>query len=266
MKYIQIAVFTFIYIGLGFLFKLNANEYLFLGIPLGLAFQFFIRKKRMHLAWVRTDQKFVFNKNAWFYSLFFCLFPTYKIFQSLLNSNLNLSYLLYLLCALLGAFGCGYSISKMTKKTVRETLLCWLVVGSIGSFMMFGIFILKSVFYSSPISFSFEKFITSLLLYIPVVFVIEEVVFRGILDEHISEKDQKINYWSILYVSFLWGWWHLPIIKGGTHELVIASVVLPINHTLVGFFMSVYWRKSGNLIAPGFAHAFIDAIRNALLK
>ena len=36
--------------------------------------------------------------------------------------------------------------------------------------------------------------------------------------------------------------------------------------SIFGFFMSVYWRKSGNLIAPRFTHAFIDSVRNAVLK
>jgi membrane protease YdiL (CAAX protease family) len=32
----------------------------------------------------------------------------------------------------------------------------------------------------------------------------------------------------------------------------------------VGPFLSIYWRKSGNLMVPGFAHATIDSVRNAL--
>jgi hypothetical protein len=56
MKYIQITIFTFVYMGLGFLFKLNPNEYLLLGVPLGIVFQLFIRKKSIQSAWVRTDE------------------------------------------------------------------------------------------------------------------------------------------------------------------------------------------------------------------
>jgi membrane protease YdiL (CAAX protease family) len=266
MKYIQITVFTFVYIGLGFLFKLDPNEYLLLGVPLGLAFQLFVRKKSIQSAWVRTDEKFNFNKNALLYSALLSIYPLYRMFKIISKDELNLTSLLYNLCIIVGAFGCGYAISKMTKKTAKDTLLCWLTAGLIGSFMFFGVAVFKSIQNSSQIHLNFENFAISILMYTPVLFVIEEVIFRGILDEHISENNQKINYWSILYLSFLWGWWHLPATKGGTEELIIASIILPINHTIVGFFMSLYWRKSGNLIAPGFAHAFIDAIRNSLLK
>ncbi len=266
MRYIQITVFTFIYIGLGFLFKLGPNEYLLLGVPLGLAFQLFVRKKSIPSAWVRTDEKFILNKNALLYSALLCIYPIYRMFKIFSKDEFNLTSFLYNLCIIVGAFGCGYAISKMTKKTAKETLFCWLTAGFIGSLMFVGIAVLKAVLNSRQINFNFETFVTSILMYTPIVFVIEEVVFRGILDEHISENDQKINYWSIIYVSFLWGWWHLPATKGGTEELILASIILPINHTIVGFFTSLYWRKSGNLIAPGFAHAFVDAIRNALLK
>jgi membrane protease YdiL (CAAX protease family) len=32
----------------------------------------------------------------------------------------------------------------------------------------------------------------------------------------------------------------------------------------VGPFLSLFWRRSGNLMVPGFAHALSDAVRNAL--
>lgn len=184
----------------------------------------------------------------------------------LTKSPFSLSSLLYNVCVLVGAVGCGYAISKLTKKTAKQTLYCLVTAGLMGSVMMVGIALLKAALHSSPIHFNSEKFLLSMLTYTPIVFVLEEVVFRGILDEHISAQDQKINYGSILYLSVLWGWWHLPVTKGGIHELLTASLVLPINHTAVGFFISLYWRKSGNLFVPGLAHAFIDAIRNAMFK
>jgi membrane protease YdiL (CAAX protease family) len=33
----------------------------------------------------------------------------------------------------------------------------------------------------------------------------------------------------------------------------------------MGVFLSIYWRRSGNLAVPGFAHAFGDAVRNILV-
>jgi membrane protease YdiL (CAAX protease family) len=32
-----------------------------------------------------------------------------------------------------------------------------------------------------------------------------------------------------------------------------------------GIFLSIYWRRAGNLAVPGFTHAFSDAVRNILV-
>jgi hypothetical protein len=52
--------------------------------------------------------------------------------------------------------------------------------------------------------------------------------------------------------------WHHPLVPAATvAQLLVAQVV-------VGTFLSIYWRRSGNLMAPGFAHAASDAVRNTL--
>lgn len=214
MKYIQITLFVAIYIALGFLLKLTPNEYLLLGIPLGLLFQLLVRKKTIHQAWVRTDEPFRLTKNAWIYAALLSIYPSIKLIKMLTKSPFSLSSLLYNVCVLVGAVGCGYAISKLTKKTAKQTLYCLVTAGLMGSVMMVVIALLKAALHSSPIHFNSEKFLLSMLTYTPIVFVLEEVVFRGILDEHISAQDQKINYGSILYLSMLWGWWHLPVTKG----------------------------------------------------
>jgi hypothetical protein len=35
-------------------------------------------------------------------------------------------------------------------------------------------------------------------------------------------------------------------------------------HSLVGVPLSLFWRRSGNLAVPAFAHAWIDALRDSL--
>ena len=44
----------------------------------------------------------------------------------------------------------------------------------------------------------------------------------------------------------------------------LSAVVLPLVHCGVGVLFSIFWRRSGLLLVPVFAHAFIDAVRNAL--
>jgi membrane protease YdiL (CAAX protease family) len=35
-------------------------------------------------------------------------------------------------------------------------------------------------------------------------------------------------------------------------------------HVAVGTVLSLFWRRSGNLVVPALGHAFLDALRNAL--
>jgi len=44
----------------------------------------------------------------------------------------------------------------------------------------------------------------------------------------------------------------------GVCELVTSQ-------SIAGVPLSLFWRKSGNLAVPGFTHAFVDAVRNAVL-
>jgi membrane protease YdiL (CAAX protease family) len=41
----------------------------------------------------------------------------------------------------------------------------------------------------------------------------------------------------------------------------VGSVVV---HAIIGFVLVTSWRRTGNLAAPGIAHAVIDALRNAV--
>jgi membrane protease YdiL (CAAX protease family) len=111
--------------------------------------------------------------------------------------------------------------------------------------------------------------IRSLLLYIPALFMMEEVAFRGAIDSHVRHPGERHGVGATVYgiasaivVSVLWGLWHYPITP---HASVIEGValVLPLQVT-VGSFLSLFWRRSGNLMVPAFVHATIDSVRNAL--
>jgi hypothetical protein len=58
-----------------------------------------------------------------------------------------------------------------------------------------------------------------LLLYIPVMIMMEEVAFRGAIDSHVRHPGESHGVRSTVYaivsaivVSVLWGIWHYPII------------------------------------------------------
>ena len=91
-------------------------------------------------------------------------------------------------------------------------------------------------------------------------------MFRGAIDSHVFRPGDKGPWWTAFFVSTLWGWWHLPIAGGqGITQLLTLIVLLPCIHIAVGDFLSLSWRRIGNLAVPATVHAFVDAVRNMLL-
>jgi membrane protease YdiL (CAAX protease family) len=109
---------------------------------------------------------------------------------------------------------------------------------------------------------AFTTTVISVLTYLPVVFVMEEVLFRGLIDTYLHGSTPGPDRASALYGSALWGLWHLPVAFLALGALTIPYLVVV--HTTMGYFMVTAWRRTGNLAAPGIAHAVIDALRNAV--
>jgi membrane protease YdiL (CAAX protease family) len=57
--------------------------------------------------------------------------------------------------------------------------------------------------------------------------------------------------------------WHLPTVPASLPLVERVVAVLPLQ-LAVGPFLSLWWRRSGNLGVTAGTHAFIDALRNAL--
>jgi membrane protease YdiL (CAAX protease family) len=101
-------------------------------------------------------------------------------------------------------------------------------------------------------------------LFGPVGFVVEEVFFRGALDTYVHRGEEGTGWISAVFVSALWGLWHLPgrVTAGldGSHLLSVVASLLAAQ-IVIGVPLSLWWRKSGNLIVPDTAHAYLEAIR-----
>jgi quinol-cytochrome oxidoreductase complex cytochrome b subunit len=52
----------------------------------------------------------------------------------------------------------------------------------------------------------------------------------------------------------------------GILQLIVLVVALPCIHVATGIFLSMAWRRSGNLAVTSGTHALIDAVRNGLLN
>jgi membrane protease YdiL (CAAX protease family) len=259
IRYLLTILFMVIYISLGFIFRLEAVSYLLIGIPLTVIFQLFIVRQPLHKLWLRDGEKFHLNGSGRIITLCFMAFPIYKTIQLATLEKLTLLNLGYYSAAVLGAFGAGYCYSNFTKKTVKDFLLCFGIIMVVRIPLYFFPFILGDHEFKPD----YIRGIASLLTYIPVAFVVEEVVFRGMLDTYIHPSKKTNGIWSALFISCIWGLWHLPL---STHsETFIWLIALSsMTISLWGFVLSIFWRRTGNLAVPGFPHAFADAIRDSL--
>ena len=272
---VHVVALVGIWMAIGWLFHLDANNYLVIGVPLVAAFELFVHKKPLVTLWVRDATRFRLNIWGIALGLALAVSPAVGLIQTLRQADWQ-SYtpeILWYACCIIGAFGTAFAFSHFTRQTWKDLGFCAGTAGTIGCLTMLLGFIarlaVKSI-HHTPVTFTWHNVVTGLqsfVLYVPVCFVLEEVVFRGAIDSHVFQPGDKGQWWTAFFVSTLWGWWHLPIAGGkGITQLLTLIVLLPCIHIAVGVFLSLSWRRSGNLAVPATVHAFIDAVRNMLLR
>jgi membrane protease YdiL (CAAX protease family) len=112
-------------------------------------------------------------------------------------------------------------------------------------------------------------FLQQFALMFPMCFVLEEVAFRGALDPHLAPSPVRWRFgWvSAVFVSAMWGLWHLPLQSFGSPAECVRYADLDLGvHVLIGVPLSFCWRTSGTLVLPCAAHGLIDAFRNAIFS
>jgi len=271
IRSVQAVVFVGIWMAIGWLFHLDANSYLVVGVPLVVVFQLVVRKKPLVTLWIRDAERFRLNPLGIVLGLGMAILPTARLIQTfrLTSWPSHTPEILWYACCIIGTFGAAFAFCQFTKQTWKELGFCMLTAGVIGcGTMLLGAFSRRALLHK-PIVLNGAMTMTgvqSFVLYVPVCFVLEEVVFRGALDSHVFQPGDKGRWWTAFFVSTLWGWWHLPIAGAtGIQQLVTLIILLPCIHIAVGVFFSLSWRRSGNLAVPATVHAFIDAVRNMLM-
>jgi membrane protease YdiL (CAAX protease family) len=256
-----------VWVAIGFIFRLGdslnrQSLYLVIGIPLTIVFQLFVRRRPLRELWVRGGPRL--ERRTVFVPLGVALLvvPVYLLVRDI---NDGAGFVLYDLALLVGVVGVGYAAKQFVDATWRDLAQCLLTAGLIGSLAALDAY--ANVTTAHPFASPFDApalrdFFVSLGTYLPAVFVVEEVWFRGALDSHIHQPGEDRGLLSAAFVSLLWSWWHLPM----ADQAVINSLLtLPIVMVPMGIFLSIYWRRSGNLAVPGATHAFSDAVRNILV-
>ncbi len=178
--------------------------------------------------------------------------------------------------ALVGAFGLAYAVRAMRIKTWGQLGLCLLTVGIIGLLPQIVSVLLPHIVHltiksghpattAQPTLLQSLEIVMQWFLIAPVGFVVEEVFFRGALDTYLHRGEKGVGWLSAIFVSALWGLWHLPLQPIPAGQILSTAVGLIIAQVLVGVPLSLWWRASGNLVVNNTAHALLEAVRNGLV-
>jgi membrane protease YdiL (CAAX protease family) len=246
------------YMALGFAFGLSANAYLLLGIPITIAFQALVARRPLRALWLRDAPAMSFTPRSVIAVIVVAIAPAIIAIDGVRDGDPVLA--IYGLAGMTGAIGAVYAIRAMNRDAARSTVRASLINGALLIAVMV-VFRLASGGFDGNLGGAVATAVISVATYLPVVFVMEEVLFRGLLDPYMRGSPGHDRA-SALYGSALWGLWHLPVMSV---DLGLATIpYLVVIHTALGYVLVSAWRRTGNLAAPGLAHAVADALRNAV--
>jgi hypothetical protein len=267
-RYLEVIALVAVWMIVGWLLGLDANEYLLAGVPLVVIFQLLVRRQPLRKLWVRDADRFSLGVWGWAIALALAIKPLFELTRVLPRELWVLSA--WMLCCVAGTVPAAFALRKQNREKLVRALPSFIAAIILGFAVVAATAISRSGYVLLPwrhVGFLAGQFI----LYFAVGFVLEEVAFRGAIDAHIyqpndSNEKQLVAWVSAIFVSVLWGTWHLPLLGiTDASTLISAAPGLIFAHVIIGVPLSFCWRTSGTLLLPAIAHALIDAYRNTVL-
>ncbi|HSL76106.1 MAG TPA: CPBP family intramembrane glutamic endopeptidase [Candidatus Limnocylindrales bacterium] len=247
------------YMALGVVLRLSAEGYLLLGIPITIAFQALVVRRPLRALWLHSAPPIVLTPRSIFAVVAVAIAPAAIAIRGAQHGDPVLTA--YGLAAIFGAIGAVYAIRAMNRDAARSAVRASLINSAILVAVIIALRLISGGFHGD-LGGAVATAVISVATYVPVVFVMEEVFFRGLLDRYLHGSTAGPDRASALYGSALWGLWHLPVMSVDLGLLTIPYLVGI--HTALGYVLVTSWRRTGNLAAPGIAHAVSDALRNAV--
>ena len=283
LRYVIGVAVVGLWMAIGFTFNIGgassdaSSTYLLVGVPITILFQLFANRLPVPAMWVRAATEFRLDREGIIIGVLLAIYPVVDGVQNLITHTWVA--VLYCAATIVGAFGAAFALRRMRRTTWRQLVYCLATAGLIGIILtvlnpVIGVHLVHKSLPNLAIHLHLAHRLTSVglvtgigsfLLYVPTVFVVEEVFFRGVLDTFVYRPEDGTGaaWWgSAALVSLLWGTWHLPVYWHT--EGLRALPHLWLIQGLVGIPLSIWWRKSGNLVVTGTTHALIDSVRNAL--
>jgi membrane protease YdiL (CAAX protease family) len=264
-RYFYCAVFVAVWMACGWFFRLSVNGYQLLGVPLVLFYQLIVARRPIPQLWVRDTKHFRIDWKGCVIAVGLAWVPCF-VFWRAFTAGRSPATLLLVFCAIAGAVPAAFALRRQRLKLIFSGLPGFAIAIAIGC----GTFVVQahgSGRSSGVAPDQLANLLLQFLLMFPLCFIVEEVIFRGALDTDLSPSSTlKWRAWgSAIFVSALWGLWHLPTYS--TRNPMEIAALIPgrlLVHILVGVPLSFCWRKSGTLALPAAAHALVDAYRNVI--
>jgi membrane protease YdiL (CAAX protease family) len=247
------------YIAVGFAFRLGAESYLLAGIPITIAFQRLVVRRPIRALWLRRAPSMTFSRRSLLAIAVIAIAPGIAAMGGFRTGNIPL--IGWGLAGMAGAVGAVYALRAMGRDAVRATVRATLGGGAVLVAVMVAYRLVTGGVHGN-VGAAAATTVVSIATYLPVVFVMEEVLFRGLIDPYLRGSAEATDRASSRFGSALWGIWHLPVAALGLGILTIPYLITV--HLVIGSFLVTSWRRTDNLAAPGIAHAVIDALRNAV--
>lgn len=260
-RLIEAVAFVATWMTIGYLFRLSANGYLLLGVPLTAAFQLLVRRRPLRVLFARDTSRFALSRRGVAMAIVLAIVPAYYAVQAAATGDWTLFG--WNMAAGAGAVAAAFSLRAGTVLGALRSAALPIAIGASGFAIVFGI---VHVVTGTPLPMlaALGALVKYTALYFPATFLLEEVAFRGALDAHVHHDGDTRGWQSAVFVSALWGLWHLPVSSLNLPlPLVVAELVVV--HVLLGVPLSFAWRSSRNLAGPALAHAVNDAVRNAVM-
>ena len=260
-RIVEAVAFVAVWVAAGYLLRLSANGYLLLGVPLTAAFQLLVRRRPLRELFAGNTSRFALSRRGAAMAAVLAAVPGYYAMHALAAGDWTL--LCWNLAAVGGAVAAAFSLRAGSVLAMLRSAALPIAIGASGMATVFGIVHLATGT-PLPATAALVAVAKYTALYFPATFLLEEVAFRGALDAHVHHDGETRGWQSAVFVSALWGLWHLPV--SAVHlplPLLVAELVVV--HVLLGVPLSFAWRRSRNLSGPALAHAVNDAVRNAAM-
>jgi membrane protease YdiL (CAAX protease family) len=264
------------WMALGLWLHLSGEAYLLVGVPLLLVFQTLVARRPIAELWFRGQAPAPAPPWCWAAAAAFLAFPGYSLVSHWAGSGWDIR--LWYVCACAGSFPLGLSFARISRATLRVLAVCLATGGVLGVLLVLvpawiGHHAAGAVHTPGPLAGPYRpklvEMARSFFLYLPVVFLLEEVFFRGGMDSYLHRSDDRDPWVSAGFVSALWGLWHMPLMLPGLLHLSVAPaaigfvvVAVMAVHYTIGLPLVFAWRRTGLLFVPGLVHALIDTVRN----